>query len=257
MATKFAAEWTRIPWKCVDFSFKSTDLQWQRRVERRQRGQRWHGRRRRRSGCLRILQRWQIVEQRLVVGAADGRNGVGQFRPLSRISRRIGSIKRRNQRIPVAVQCSSRRIEERRGHGRKADVSASQAESGDGQRTRSGRKSRQEIQRLTRQIRQRRVRHRMRERMGGATQGHGQRNGSSSWSGSRMMRMQSTHQSGWSTTSASSVVRAVRMTLRSNFLLLPPLGTTVLEPDLDPGFRQSDLHGQLLPANDFNERTFS
>ena len=38
-------------------------------------------------------------------------------------------------------------------------------------------------------------------------------------------------------------VRGVGQAVGADLLILPPLGTAVLEPDLDPGLSQPDLHG--------------
>ena len=50
-------------------------------------------------------------------------------------------------------------------------------------------------------------------------------------------------------TPGPGAVGGVGQAVRADLLILPPLGASVLEPDLDPGLRQPDLHGELLPAN--------
>lgn len=42
----------------------------------------------------------------------------------------------------------------------------------------------------------------------------------------------------------------IRRTAATGFILLPPFGSSILEPDLDPGFRQSNPHSQLLSCKD-------
>ena len=44
-------------------------------------------------------------------------------------------------------------------------------------------------------------------------------------------------------------VGGVGETIGTNFLIFPPLGATVLEPDLNTGLSQTNLHGQLLSGN--------
>ena len=44
-------------------------------------------------------------------------------------------------------------------------------------------------------------------------------------------------------------VGRVGQTIRTNFLIFPPLSATILEPDLNTGLSQTNLHGQLLSGN--------